>query len=552
MLDMANDSGLFRNSPEPSAEFPQSSAEVPQSSADFPQPSAEVPQSSAEFPQSLAEVPQSLGKVREPSGEFPQPSGKVPDSSAKVREPLGDFRESNPALSETFPDTPAAFLPLYEAKMIHQFDHRYATYQGATEANLAEGSLPQPLASQKADPDFTVKPRYWVEAREVLYRTARVPEDLIKAVRAGDNALAGGVIQNWVAGWLLNNGKEKEAVSILTRICTGALSGWLNGVRAQTAEREMPLSELDRDRIAVYGSKSEWLEVGELLIESHTPKWFIGFRRIAPITNERTAIFSLLPQTAVGDNVFLMLPTSRSLLSICLLTNANCLVFDYTARQKMSGFNMNFYVVRQLPMLPPHAYTPADIAYIAPRVLELVYTSWDMKPFAEDIGYDGDPFVWNDSRRALLRAELDAYYARLYGLTRKQLRYILDPHGLSDRELEDILDPWEDPTCSGHHLLPENPTRDFPGETFRVLKNSEEKPVEKGGFGEYRTRRLVLEAWARLEAELGTAVPVNYREMLEQHAPPLAEKPVVTRQVPDELDLVAPGYTPKQRMDFRK
>ena len=90
------------------------------------------------------------------------------------------------------------------------------------------------------------------------------------------------------------------------------------------------------------------------------------------------------------------------------------------------------------------------------------------------------------------RAELDAWYARLYGLTRKQLHHILDPHGLSERELADILDPWEDPTCSGPHLLPAEPALDFPGETFRVLKNKEEK-----AFGEYRTRRLVLEAWER-------------------------------------------------------
>jgi hypothetical protein len=64
------------------------------------------------------------------------------------------------------------------------------------------------------------------------------------------------------------------------------------------------------------------------------------------------------------------------------------------------------------------------------------------------------------------RAELDAYYARLYGLIRDELRYILDPkevHG-----------------------------EDFPGETFRVLKEKEIKQ-----FGEYRTRRLVLEAWDR-------------------------------------------------------
>jgi hypothetical protein len=91
-------------------------------------------------------------------------------------------------------------------------------------------------------------------------------------------------------------------------------------------------------------------------------------------------------------------------------------------------------------------------------------------------------------RRALLRAELDACYARLYGLTRKQLRYILDPRDLTDRELQDILDPAEDP--------PDAPrTTDFPGETFRVLKERELKQ-----YGEYRTRRLVLAAWDALHS----------------------------------------------------
>ncbi len=74
------------------------------------------------------------------------------------------------------------------------------------------------------------------------------------------------------------------------------------------------------------------------------------------------------------------------------------------------------------------------------------------------------PYIWNEERRAQLRAELDAWYARAYGLTRDELRYILDP--------ADVHGP------------------DFPGETFRVLK---EKETAK--FGEYRTRRLVLEAW---------------------------------------------------------
>lgn len=104
------------------------------------------------------------------------------------------------------------------------------------------------------------------------------------------------------------------------------------------------------------------------------------------------------------------------------------------------------------------------------------------------------PFRWDESRRAVLRAELDAYYARLYGLTRKQLRYILDPADLTEKELADILDPWEevaDPLDpDGYAARVE--ASDFLGETFRVLK---EKEIRQ--FGEYRTRRLVLEAWQR-------------------------------------------------------
>ena len=54
--------------------------------------------------------------------------------------------------------------------------------------------------------------------------------------------------------------------------------------------------------------------------------------------------------------------------------------------------------------------------------------------------------------------------------------------------------PCGEPICSGPHLVPAEPAEDLPCETFRVLKNKEEK-----AFGEYRTRRLVLEAWERLE-----------------------------------------------------
>jgi hypothetical protein len=128
---------------------------------------------------------------------------------------------------------------------------------------------------------------------------------------------------------------------------------------------------------------------------------------------------------------------------------------------------MTHNYVKQFPVLPPSAFDPAAIDFILPRVLELTYTSHDLQPWAQDLGFDGPPFRFGPERRALLRAELDAYYAHLYGLSRDELRYILDP--------ADLMGP------------------DYPSETFRVLKNNEQRQ-----FGEYRTQRLVLEAWDRL------------------------------------------------------
>jgi hypothetical protein len=75
----------------------------------------------------------------------------------------------------------------------------------------------------------------------------------------------------------------------------------------------------------------------------------------------------------------------------------------------------------------PSTYIDADIEFVARRVLELSYVSWSLKPFAVELGYDGPPFAWDEERRAMLRGELDAWYARAYGLTRDELRYILDP-----------------------------------------------------------------------------------------------------------------------------
>jgi hypothetical protein len=151
----------------------------------------------------------------------------------------------------------------------------------------------------------------------------------------------------------------------------------------------------------------------------------------------------------------------------CLLGCLSSLVYDFVARQKVAGTSFSYFYIKQIPALPPSTFTQATIDFIQPRVLELTYSAHDLKPWAEDLGYDGPPFRFDPERRAMLRAELDAFYAHLYGLRRDELRYVLDP--------ADVMGP------------------DYPSETFRVLKTNELRQ-----FGEYRTQRLVLEAWDRL------------------------------------------------------
>jgi hypothetical protein len=151
----------------------------------------------------------------------------------------------------------------------------------------------------------------------------------------------------------------------------------------------------------------------------------------------------------------------------CLLGSLSSLTYDFLARQKVAGTSFSYFYIKQIPTPPPATYSSNSITFICPRILELTFTSFHLKPWAQDLGYDGPPFTFDPERRALLRAELDAYCAHLYGLTRDELRYILDP--------ADVMGP------------------DYPTETFRVLKTNEIKE-----FGEYRTQRLTLAAWDRL------------------------------------------------------
>lgn len=212
------------------------------------------------------------------------------------------------------------------------------------------------------------------------------------------------------------------------------------------------------------------VEVEKRLIDRDWKQgWLLGWRDITNATNERTVIFSVLPRVAVGHTSPLLFVRNSQEKIACFIANLASLALDYAARQSVGGTHLSFGHLKQLPILPPDFYTEPRLAFITPKVLELTYTSHSLAPFARDLGHDGPPFAWDEDRRAHLRADLDAFYARAYGLTRDELRYILDP--------ADVKGP------------------DYPSETFRVLK---EKEIRQ--HGEYRTRRLVLAAWDRMEA----------------------------------------------------
>lgn len=98
------------------------------------------------------------------------------------------------------------YLPLYEAKMVHQFDHRYGTYEGQTEAQANVGTLPPVTDEQHDDPAYTVRPRYWVAESAV--------EDRLR--------------DRWPHGWLLGwrdiTGAEKQRTviaSVIPRVAVG-------------------------------------------------------------------------------------------------------------------------------------------------------------------------------------------------------------------------------------------------------------------------------------------------------------------------------------------
>jgi hypothetical protein len=63
------------------------------------------------------------------------------------------------------------WLPLYEAKLVSLWNHRFSTYEDATQAQLNVGSLPRLSAEELDDPTAEPLARYWVAEKEVVAAT---------------------------------------------------------------------------------------------------------------------------------------------------------------------------------------------------------------------------------------------------------------------------------------------------------------------------------------------------------------------------------------------
>ena len=374
--------------------------------------------------------------------------------------------------SHLFHTSPAAGrLPLYEAKMIHQFDHRWGTYRSRPNGKGPE--IADATLSERENQHFEPTPRYWVGERDVLARIADAPRAVCRAFAAGDETALRAAFANWIEACeddsplrgMANASSRQRVISAGGRhfeALPSRESDWHHTTTQNEARKHKPLT---RDELQILQQSQSLLEAASVILDQRSPRWLMGWRRNARNTDERTLISSLIPRSGVGDSIFLTFLDDD--LQIFLSSILNSLTLDYIARQKLGGVNFSFYYLAQLPVLLPSVLNSADQAFLKDILLKLTYTSHSLRPWAEHLGFTGPPFSFDPDRRAHLRAELDAIYARLYGLNREELQFILDPaatHG-----------------------------PDYPTETFRGLKRNEERD-----FGEYRTQRLVLEAWDRM------------------------------------------------------
>ena len=270
------------------------------------------------------------------------------------------------------------------------------------------------------------------------------------------------------------------------------------------------LADLHRSAVPLY-----WIDerrCSEALDGLWDRNWLLGFTDVTSPTNERTMNAVVLPWAGVGNTMPILLGTEHALDFRILYANLCSFVYDYVVRQKVGGIHLNFYLVNQLPVLPPKMAgetcpwyaSRTNGSWVTDRVLELTYTAGDLEPFANDCGYQGPPFRWNEDRRFLLRCELDAAFFHLYlpadehGDWRPACRSDGCPQDETPEQLAELERHFPKPRDAVAYIM----------DTFPIVRRKDEER-----FNEYRTKRVVLDIYDSIQVSIATGG--HYRTVVD-------------------------------------
>jgi hypothetical protein len=265
----------------------------------------------------------------------------------------------------------------------------------------------------------------------------------------------------------------------------------VNEANLHRAAQQEAIAQDEKTSPKRYPAPQYWVKESDVALPAELG-YCLAFKDVTAPTNMRTMIAAMVPASAYGNTLPVLLPADEDAqagyarMASLVLANFGALAFDYVARQKVQGQHLNWFVLEQLPVISPalfdqalptkfakalraaqlmngHHDHPTVTDFVLPQVLALTYTAHDMAAYAQDMGYVDaagqvlPPIVWNAEDRRARLAALDAVFFWLYGLGADDAAYIMD--------------------------------------TFPIVREQDTK-----AFGRYRTKDDVLERLALLAA----------------------------------------------------
>lgn len=226
---------------------------------------------------------------------------------------------------------------------------------------------------------------------------------------------------------------------------------------------------------------------------------FLGYRRVSSNTNERTVVATIFPwQPSSYGWILNTGPGADQLAVLCGFYNS--FVFDYLLRNSLSQPSIPQGVFGQLPIISEDSLKEFSLCgWILNRVLELSYTSLSLRSFANDVGYDGPPFIWDEERRFEIKCELDALFFHLYLGTQSDwgsspaqpAKMAVGPNQTGTRSTQSNqakTSPQHLPLTT--YFPTSRQAVEYIMETFPIVKRKDEKE-----YGEYRTKLRILEIY---------------------------------------------------------